>query len=129
MPREARIGLVEIKPERRAAGNFAQALKREAARINAAMQPEWERVVLDERGTLLSTLELSQEMKGWMAAGRDLAFIVGGADGLDDSLKAGVGLRLSLSRLTLPHGLVRIVLAEQLYRAVSIIYAHPYHRR
>jgi 23S rRNA (pseudouridine1915-N3)-methyltransferase len=129
MPPEACIELIEIKPEKRAPGNLAQALKREAARIDAALQPGWERVVLDERGTPLSTLELSQKMKGWMAAGRDLAFIIGGADGLADSLKAGVGLRLSLSPLTLPHGLARVVLAEQLYRVVSIIYAHPYHRR
>lgn len=129
MPPEARIELIEIKPENRATANVTQALKREAARIEAALQPGWERVVLDEHGTPLSTIELSQKVKGWMAAGHDLAFIVGGADGLDGSLKAGVALRLSLSRLTLPHGLARVVLAEQLYRAVSIIYAHPYHRR
>ena len=86
------------------------------------------RVVLDEHGKDWSTLELADELKDWMRGGRDVAFVIGGADGLHPETKRQATRLWSLSRLTLPHGLVRVVLAEQLYRAVTVIQSHPYHR-
>lgn len=128
MPREARIELVEIKPEKRAGGKTAEQVhEAERQRIEAALPADCERIVLDERGQNWSTLELAEAMKGWMRGGRDAAFIIGGADGLHPQLKRQ-GQLWSLSRLTLPHGLVRVVLAEQLYRAQTVLQNHPYHR-
>ncbi len=128
MPREARIELVEIKPEKRAGGKTAdQVHEAERSRIESALPADCERVVLDEHGQNWSTLELADTLTGWMRGGRDVAFVIGGADGLHPELKRH-GRLWSLSRLTLPHGLVRVVLAEQLYRAVTVIQNHPYHR-
>jgi 23S rRNA (pseudouridine1915-N3)-methyltransferase len=86
------------------------------------------RVVLDEHGRSFPTRTLADHLKRWRNDGRDIAFIIGGADGLDDTIKSGADLLWSLSPLTLPHGLVRVVLAEQLYRAASLLAGHPYHR-
>jgi 23S rRNA (pseudouridine1915-N3)-methyltransferase len=86
------------------------------------------RVVLDERGRSFPTRTLADHFKRWRNDGRDIAFIIGGADGLDDTVKSSADLLWSLSPLTLPHGLVRVVLAEQLYRASSLLAGHPYHR-
>lgn len=128
MSREARIELAEIKPSARAGGKTTEQVhEAERGRIEAALPAGCERVVLDERGQNWSTLELAEAMKGWMRGGRDVAFIIGGADGLHPEVKRH-GRLWSLSRLTLPHGLVRVVLAEQLYRAVTVIQNHPYHR-
>lgn len=129
MPREARIELVEIKPEKRDGGKTREQVhEAERKRIEAALPADCVRVVLDEHGQNWSTLELSDDMKGWMAGGRDVAFVIGGADGLHPEVKRQAGRLWSFSRLTLPHGLVRVVLAEQLYRAVTVIQNHPYHR-
>ncbi len=129
MPREARLRLVEVKPARREGGSTAtQALAAEAARIEAALPRRARRIVLDEHGTLLSSADLAQHLRAWQGLGQDVAFIVGGADGLAPALKAGADFVWSLSPLTLPHALVRVVVAEQLYRAVSILQGHPYHR-
>ena len=129
MPRDARLELIAIKPETRgAAGASERLLETEGKRILAALPRNCVRVVLDERGTLLATAELARRIDGWRAAGRDVGFIVGGADGLADGLKRGADFRWSLTPLTLPHGLARVVLTEQLYRAVSILHNHPYHR-
>lgn len=129
MPREARIELVEIKPEKRAGGKTVpQMQEAERTRIEAALPAGAELVALDERGEQLSTLQLADCMKGWLQGGRDVAFVIGGADGLDDTLRRRAGRLWSLSRLTLPHGLVRVMLAEQLYRAMTVIQNHPYHR-
>jgi 23S rRNA (pseudouridine1915-N3)-methyltransferase len=92
------------------------------------LPPDCIRVALDERGKLFSTLDLARRIMRWRQAGRDVAFIVGGAEGLAESVKKSADLTWSLSPLTLPHGLARVVLAEQLYRAVSILHNHPYHR-
>ena len=81
-----------------------------------------------ERGTLLATAELASRLERWRQSGSDLAFIIGGPDGLAETVKRGAAFKWSLSPLTLPHGLARVVLAEQLYRAVSILHNHPYHR-
>lgn len=129
MPREARIELVEIKPEKRDGGKTREQVHdAERKRIEAALPADCVRVVLDEHGQNWSTLELSDNMKGWMGGGRDVAFVIGGADGVHPEVKRQAGRLWSLSRLTLPHGLVRVVLAEQLYRAVTVIQNHPYHR-
>lgn len=129
MPREARIDLVEIKPEKRAGGKTKEQVhEAERQRIAAALPANCELVALDERGQEWSTLELAETLKGWMQGGRDVAFVIGGADGLHPELKRRADRLWSLTRLTLPHGLVRVVLAEQLYRAVTVIQNHPYHR-
>jgi len=85
-------------------------------------------VVLDERGREVTTGELAKLLERWLADGRDVAFLVGGPDGLDPALKASAEVQLRLSSLTLPHALVRVLLAEQLYRALTILDNHPYHR-
>lgn len=129
MPREARIELVEIKPEKRAGGKTREQVhEAERSRIEDALPSACVRVVLDEHGKDWSTLELAEEFKDWMRSGRDLAFVIGGADGLHPEVKRQASRLWSLSRLTLPHGLVRVVLAEQLYRALTVLQSHPYHR-
>ena len=129
MPREARIELLEIKPEPRTTGkNTAQMMEAEAQRILAGLPHGALRIVLDERGAQLTTKQLAQQMQGWMGGGRDVAFVIGGADGLHESVKNGAQQLLALSAMTLPHGLVRVLLAEQLYRAHSLLHNHPYHR-
>ncbi len=129
MPREARIELLEIKPEPRTTGkNTAQMMEAEAQRILAALPQNTLRIALDERGAHLTTKQLAQQMQDWMRGGRDVAFIIGGADGLHESVKSSAQQLLALSAMTLPHGLVRVLLAEQLYRAHSLLHNHPYHR-
>jgi 23S rRNA (pseudouridine1915-N3)-methyltransferase len=127
MPREARMELVALKPVARGA-SLQRVLEAEGKRILEALPADCIRVVLDEHGTLLSTMELARRVARWREAGRDVAFIVGGADGLAESVRKAAHLVWSLSPLTLPHGLARVVLAEQLYRADSILHNHPYHR-
>lgn len=129
MPREARIELIEIKPERRSASaTAAHTMAREAERIEAALPGACTRIALDERGRAFTSDELARAVARWRESARDLAFLIGGADGLAHSVKARADSLLSLSPLTLPHALVRVLLAEQLYRAHTILAGHPYHR-
>ena len=129
MPREAKIELLEIKPEPRTTGKtVAQMMEAEAQRILAALPAGALRIALDERGTHYPTQQWAQHMQEWLAGGRDVAFIIGGADGLHDSVKKGAQQLLALSAMTLPHGLARVLLTEQLYRAHSLLHNHPYHR-
>ena len=129
MPPKARMQLIEIKAEKRSAGkSLNQVLDAERGRILASLPRNCRRVVLDESGRALSTEQLAQNLAAWMQAGRDVAFVIGGADGLHQEIKNNADTRLSLSAMTLPHALVRVVLAEQLYRAVSLMNNHPYHR-
>ena len=129
MPREARIELLEIKPEPRSTGkNTAQIMEAEAQRILAALPQNCLRIVLDERGAQPTTRHLAAQMQDWMRAGRDVAFIIGGADGLHESVKRAAQQMMALSSLTLPHAMVRVLLAEQLYRVHSMMHNHPYHR-
>ncbi len=131
MPRGARIELIEIKPATRAGGgekSIRQSLAAEAQRIRAALPAHGRTVVLDERGKTLATVELARAIKSWMQDGRDAAFVIGAADGTAIELREEADFVLSLSALTLPHGLCRVVLAEQLYRALSLLGNHPYHR-
>ncbi len=133
MPREARIELVELKPGARSAQLPSEAaveriLAAEKDRILAAVPGGSVKIALDERGKALSTADLAKKLAGWMQDGRDVAFLIGSADGLDASLKKEADLLLSLSAMTLPHAMVRVLLAEQLYRAFSLLQNHPYHR-
>lgn len=129
MPRELPLELLEIKPEPRSTGKTAQAMMAlEAARIEAQVPAACRRVVLDERGDAPTTQQLAERLAKWMASGGDVAFIIGGPDGLDPRILDGAAETLRLSSLTLPHALVRVVLAEALYRAASVTKGHPYHR-
>ncbi|HKU70596.1 MAG TPA: 23S rRNA (pseudouridine(1915)-N(3))-methyltransferase RlmH [Burkholderiales bacterium] len=127
MPREARVELTALKPALRG-GPVRRVLDSEGERIEAALPAGCVKVVLDEHGTLIRTTELARRIARWQETGRNVAFIVGGADGLSDAVKKSADFTWSLSPLTLPHGMARVVLAEQLYRAVSILHNHPYHR-
>jgi len=128
MPREARIELVEIKPEKRSGKATQQILDAERERILAALPQNCQLLVLDERGVALTTRQLAQAMAEWMGGGQDVAFVIGGADGLHEDIKHSARRLLALSAMTLPHGLARVVLAEQLYRALTVLQNHPYHR-
>lgn len=132
MPREMALILSEIKPEPReaksSAGTTRRLLQQERKRIASALPAGATCVALDEHGKGFSSVELAQRLALWRESGQDVAFIIGGADGMAPELKQDADLVWSLSLLTLPHGLVRIVLAEQLFRAASILSGHPYHR-
>lgn len=129
MPADCALELREIKAEPRSGGKTAaQMMQAEAKRIDAAIPPQALRIALDERGKDLTTVKLAQELVRWRGEGRDIAILVGGPDGLDATLKQSCHGMLRLSSLTLPHPLVRILLAEQLYRAWSVMTGHPYHR-
>jgi 23S rRNA (pseudouridine1915-N3)-methyltransferase len=124
-----KLTLVEIQPGARSAGQSPRkAIDAEARKLLAALRPDEWVVALDESGTEMSTRELAAWLEGRMREGQDLAFLIGGPDGFAAEVLARSDLSLSLSRLTLPHALVRVVLAEQLYRAMSILSHHPYHR-
>ena len=129
MPPGAALDLIEIKPEARTSGKtVAQMLAAEAQRIRAALPKGGRVIALDERGRDMSTCGLAVQLEAWMQEGGPVVFLIGGADGLDAALKKTAAMQLRLSGMTLPHGLARVLLAEQLYRALSIIGGHPYHR-
>ncbi len=128
MPRELPASVTEIKPEARGSKTREQLLAAEKGRIREALQPGSRIVVLDEKGDDLTTLKLAKRLEVWMQDGRDVALLIGGADGLDEEFKQQADDRLRLSSLTLPHGMARLLLCEQLYRAVSVLKNHPYHR-
>ena len=132
MPRDMPLSLIELKPEARrdepGSSAATRVLEKEAQRIEAALPKGTYTVVLDESGKTVTTQQLAQRLNRWRDDARDVAFVIGGADGTAARLKSGADWLWSLSPLTLPHGLVRVILAEQLYRAVSILNNHPYHR-
>ena len=129
MPRELPLELLEIKPEPRTTGKTAEAMMAlEATRIDAQLPAGCRRIVLDERGEAPTTRQLAERLAKWMAGGDDVAFIIGGPDGLDARIKNTAHETMRLSSLTLPHALVRVILAEALYRATSVLKNHPYHR-
>ena len=127
-PPELRLELKAVKAEPRGSKTPEQLMATEASRIEGAIAKGMRRVVLDERGDRLTTLQLTQRMRAWMNDGRDVALLVGGPDGLDAGLKASADETLRLSDLTLPHAFVRVLLAEALYRAWTVMVNHPYHR-
>ena len=129
MPPEIRVELVELKPETRDSAKTTEKAKTlEGERILAAIPEGALAIALDERGKSVSTQGLSVMLAGWMRDGSQPAFLIGGADGLSEAVKEKASKLVSLSTLTLPHAIVRVVLAEQLYRAWSILAKHPYHR-
>lgn len=129
MPRSLPLRLVEIKAEPRGtAVPVSRLIEAEAKRIRAALPHDCLKVVLDERGRACTTRELAQRIEEWQTEARDIACIIGGADGLDLAIRGDADWLWSLSPLTFPHGLVRVIVAEQLYRALSIMGNHPYHR-
>ncbi len=129
MPAECRIVLKEIKPVERSGSKTAQTVMAlERAKIEAAIPKQTRIIALDEHGKDLTTVQLSQLLTEWQQEGGDTCFVIGGADGLDAEFKASAKLKIRISSLTLPHGMVRVLLAEQLYRAWSITQNHPYHR-
>jgi 23S rRNA (pseudouridine1915-N3)-methyltransferase len=129
MPPECRIQLKEIKPVERSGSKTAEtAMLLERGRIEAALPKGARIIALDERGKDLTSVQLAQQLTQWQQDGRDVAFIIGGADGLDPEFKSRADALIRISSLTLPHGMVRVLLAEQLYRAWSITQNHPYHR-
>ena len=128
MPREAAASVVEIKPEPRGSKTREQLLAAERGRIEEVLPASCRLVVLDEKGEDLTTLKLARRLEVWMQDGRDVVLLIGGADGIDEALKQRAVEKIRLSSLTLPHGMARLLLCEQLYRAVSVIKNHPYHR-
>jgi 23S rRNA (pseudouridine1915-N3)-methyltransferase len=128
MPAEARIELLELKPEDRANRSVEKVLALEAERIDAALPRGVTRIVCDERGKMLTTPLLADWMVTWMRDGTNPAFVIGSADGLAPSVKQSAAQTVALSGCVLPHGMVRVLLAEQLYRAYSLMHNHPYHR-
>lgn len=128
LPREYALELVELKPEARERGrSVAQMLATEAKRVEAACAG-YRIVALDEHGAAWTTHDLAERLRGWRDGNEAIAFVVGSADGLDVTLKSQAAAVVALSAMTLPHGLARILLAEQIYRATTLILGHPYHR-
>ena len=128
-PPEMRLDLKALKAEPRDRGRTAaQCMVAEAERFEAALPRQALRVVLDEQGSRRTTHQLAERMAAWRGEGRDVALLVGGPDGLDPTLKSTATETLRLSDLTLPHAFARVLLAEALYRAWSVLEGHPYHR-
>jgi len=127
-PPEMRLELKAVKAEPRGSRTAEQLMAAEAARLAAAVPKGARRVVLDERGERLSTAQLAQRLQAWQRDGRDVVLLIGGPDGLHADLKAAADETLRLSDLTLPHAFVRVLLAEALYRAWTVMVNHPYHR-
>ena len=129
LPRECALQLTEIPAGKRGPNaDINRALREEGERLTAAIPTNCRPIALDERGQAWTTAELAEQLGGWLQDGRDLSLLVGGPDGLDASCRARAERLWALSRLTLPHPLVRVLVAEQLYRAWSLLRNHPYHR-
>lgn len=129
MPPDCRILLKEIKPVERSGSKTAEtAMALERTKIEAAVPKGARIIALDEHGKDLTSVQLSHLLKQWQQEGGDVTFVIGGADGLDADFKKNADMLIRISSLTLPHGMVRVMLAEQLYRAWSITQNHPYHR-
>jgi 23S rRNA (pseudouridine1915-N3)-methyltransferase len=127
-PADFEVRLVEVKPDARSGQPVPKMLAAEAQRLQAAIAPATRVVALDERGKDWTTPQLADQLRAWRDASERVAFVIGGPDGLDPEFKRSAQLQLRLSSLTLPHALARVLLAEQLYRAWSILARHPYHR-
>lgn len=129
LPPECVLQLQEIAPGKRGKGADLERIKTaEGARVLAALPRSAEVVVLDVKGVSWSTEELSGQLAQWLRGGRDVALLIGGPEGLADACRRRADRLWSLSPLTLPHPLVRVLVAEQLYRAWSLLQGHPYHR-
>lgn len=129
MPPESKIKLIEITAGKRGKNSDTQRLTQQEGEKMLAAIPKGAKVVaLDVLGQACSTEALAQELKGWQASGQDIAILIGGPEGLAEDCLKQAQQKISLSQLTLPHPLVRVVLAEQLYRATTILKGHPYHK-
>lgn len=128
MPREAQIVLIELKPDNRSHRTVEQTMQIERDRIIEALPSRSYVIALDERGKAWSTEHLAKQFLTWQNDGQDVSFVIGGADGLHPDIKQKADEMVQLSALTLPHAMVRVLLAEQLYRAWTITQQHPYHR-
>jgi len=127
-PRDFEVTLRQVRPEPRRQQPVERILQAESVRLREAFAPADHVIALDERGTDWSTQRLAQQIGAWREASEHVAFVIGGPDGLDESIKSAARMRLRLSSLTLPHALARVLLTEQLYRVWSILANHPYHR-
>ena len=128
-PPDLRVDLKAVKAEPRGSGKTAeQMMAAEAQRLEAAVPRGALRIALDERGERMATAQLAQRIDAWRRDGRDVAFLIGGPDGLSPALKDGADERWRLSDLTLPHAFARVLLVEALYRAWTVTTGHPYHR-
>ncbi len=129
LPKECAMELIEIPAATRAKSiPTRQAIEKESKRMLAVLSKNDYVIALDQTGTQYGSEALAAQMEVWLSMGRDLAMLIGGADGLSHDCRTRAELRWSLSDLTLPHGLVRVLVAEQVYRAWSILRGHPYHR-
>ena len=127
-PPDCRVEIKTVKTEPRGSKTIETLYAAERARIEAAIPRGARIVVLDERGSQLTTMVLARQLKSWQLEGDDVALVIGGPDGLDPEFKAKAQMRIRLSDMTLPHAFARVLLIEQLYRAWSINANHPYHR-
>ena len=127
-PPELRVELKAVKTEPRGSKSLETLYAAERERIETAIPRGSRIVVLDERGTTLTTLALASRLKSWQLEADNVALVIGGPDGLDPAFKQAANERIRLSDLTLPHAFARVLLVEQLYRAWSVNAGHPYHR-
>ncbi|MFM7698668.1 MAG: 23S rRNA (pseudouridine(1915)-N(3))-methyltransferase RlmH [Limnohabitans sp.] len=127
-PPDIKLTLKTVKTEARSSKTLSQIWAAEKGRIEAALPKECHRIWLDEKGKQLSTAGLAEKWRGWQDQATEVAFIIGGPDGFDPVIRQGGHELFSLSKMTLPHAMVRVLLIEQLYRAWSLLSNHPYHR-
>jgi 23S rRNA (pseudouridine1915-N3)-methyltransferase len=124
-----RLEIVDLKAESRTQGRTVTALlEAEAERLLARIPPAANVIALDERGESFTTQELAATLGKWKQSGEAVVLVIGGPDGLADAVKRRARKTWALSSLTLPHGLAKVLLLEQLYRAASLLEGHPYHR-
>jgi len=129
LPRHLELHFREIPSAQRSANTAADKTRESEAELLLKAVPRSAHLIaLDERGTEFTSRQLAEQLEGWLANYSDVAFLVGGADGLADRCRQKADRVWSLSKLTLPHALVRVVLAEQIYRAWTLVQGHPYHR-
>lgn len=129
LPQEFDFKLIEVEAEKRVKNQSSiTAVEREGDRVLNKISPQSFVVALDERGEMWDTLTLSQKMKDWLQTKSIMTFLIGGADGYSQACLKRANVCWSLSRLTFPHLLVRLLVAEQLYRALTVLSGHPYHR-
>lgn len=126
---ELQLYLHEVSPEKRGKrADIKRIQQKEGERMLQAIPPGCEVIALDREGQMQSTEQLADRLQQWLAAGQDLAILIGGPEGLAAACLQRASWRLSFSTMTFPHPLVRIILVEQIYRAYSILKHHPYHK-
>ncbi len=129
LPKSCSLKLIELPMAIRGKTSSVEKNKQEEAkRIELAIPKGAKIIVLDELGVQTTTAQFAEKLKDWLGSGQDIALVVGGPDGLSSSFLKKADWKWGLSRLTLPHPMVRVVVAEQVYRAWSVLQSHPYHR-